>query len=166
MDNYSDLIKISSVETIKKINTKIGSSRIRKLIIDGRFDEANQFLLEPFNISGRVEHGDKVGRDLGYPTANIKICNSYPINGIFYVKAYFKNNEFNGIASIGTKPTFSGNKPLLEVYIFDFNKDIYGENLKVRFIKKIRDQIKFDNKEQLIKQMNDDYKRVKEIINN
>ena len=69
-------------------------------------------------------------------------------------------------ASIGTKPTFSGDKPLLETYIFDFNEDIYGENLKVRFIKKIRDQIKFDNKEQLIKQMNDDYKRVKEIINN
>ena len=109
-------------------------------------------------ISGKVTKGEQRGRLLGYPTANIDIYNSYPINGIFLVKIMLNNGDNHfGLASLGNKPTFSGQLNVLEVYIFDFNKDIYGTNIEISFLQKIRDQVKFQNQEELVKQMDNDY---------
>ena len=158
-------IEVKTISLVEASNKKISSTSIRKLLISGKVSEANSFLGKPFTIGGKVIDGEKLGRELGYPTANIEICKSYPINGIFLVEVLYKNSEkFYGLASIGNKPTFSGTNDVLEVYIFDFNTDIYGQTIEVVLLEKIRDQIKFNTKEELMNQMNEDHSLALNIL--
>ena len=151
-------IEVTIVNLIEISGKKISSTGIRKLLISGKISEANNLLGKPFSIQGKIIHGEKVGRELGYPTANIEIYKSYPINGIFLVEVLHGNSDkLYGLASIGNKPTFSGTNDVLEVFIFNFKLDIYGETIKVIFLEKIRDQIKFNTKEELIDQMKNDH---------
>jgi len=151
-------IEVTIVSLIEISGKKISSTSIRKLLISGKISEANNILGKPFSIQGKIIHGEKVGRELGYPTANIEIYKSYPINGIFLVEVLYENSDkLYGLASIGNKPTFSGTNDVLEVFIFNFKLDIYGETIKVIFLEKIRDQIKFNTKEELIGQMKNDH---------
>jgi riboflavin kinase/FMN adenylyltransferase len=151
-------IEVTIVNLIEISGKKISSTGIRKLLISGKISEANNLLGKPFSIQGKIIHGEKVGRALGYPTANIEIYKSYPINGIFLVEVLHGNSDkLYGLASIGNKPTFSGTNDVLEVFIFNFKLDIYGETIKVIFLEKIRDQIKFNTKEELIDQMKSDH---------
>jgi len=151
-------IEVTIVNLIEISGKKISSTDIRKLLILGKISEANNLLGKPFSIQGKIIHGEKVGRELGYPTANIEIYKSYPINGIFLVEVLHGNSDkLYGLASIGNKPTFSGTNDVLEVFIFNFKLDIYGETIKVIFLEKIRDQIKFNTKEELIYQMKNDH---------
>ena len=165
LQKYSELggYNLLSLDLVKISSDKISSRDIRILIKNGKIKEANQLLAVPFSLSGKVIHGEKRGRRLGYPTANIEIYKSYPINGIFLVNILFEDKKLFGLASWGNKPTFSGIDHVLEVNILDFESDIYGKQLKVIFIDKIRDQIKFDNQDELIKQMNKD-KKTAEIL--
>ena len=165
LQKYSELggYNLLSLDLVKISSDKISSRDIRILIKNGKIKEANQLLAVPFSLSGKVIHGEKRGRRLGYPTANIEIYKSYPINGIFLVNILFEDKKLFGLASWGNKPTFSGIDHVLEVNILDFESDIYGKQLKVIFIDKIRDQIKFDNQDELIKQMNKD-KKAAEIL--
>ncbi len=165
LQKYSELggYNLLSLDLVKISSDKISSRDIRILIKNGKIKEANQLLAVPFSLSGKVIHGEKRGRRLGYPTANIEIYKSYPINGIFLVNILFEDKKLFGLASWGNKPTFSGIDHVLEVNILDFESDIYGKQLKVIFIDKIRDQIKFDNQDELIKQMNED-KKAAEIL--
>jgi riboflavin kinase/FMN adenylyltransferase len=151
-------IEVTIVSLIEISGKKISSTSIRKLLISGKISEANNILGKPFSIQGKIIHGEKVGRELGYPTANIEIYKSYPINGIFLVEVLHENSDkLYGLASIGNKPTFSGTNDVLEVFIFNFKLDIYGETIKVIFLEKIRNQIKFNTKEELIDQMKNDH---------
>jgi riboflavin kinase / FMN adenylyltransferase len=151
-------IEVARVNLIEMSGKKISSTSIRELLISGKISEANNLLQKPFSIQGEIIHGEKVGRELGYPTANIEIYKSYPINGIFLVEVLHKNSEkLYGLASIGNKPTFSGTNDVLEIFIFNFKLDIYGETIKVIFLEKIRNQIKFNTKEELIDQMKNDH---------
>lgn len=165
LQKYSELggYNLLSLDLVKISSNKISSRDIRILIKNGKIKEANQLLAVPFSLSGKVIHGEKRGRRLGYPTANIEIYKSYPINGIFLVNILFEDKKLFGLASWGNKPTFSGIDHVLEVNILDFESDIYGKQLKVIFIDKIRDQIKFDNQDELIEQMNKD-KKTAEIL--
>ena len=165
LQKYSELggYNLLSLDLVKISSDKISSRDIRILIKNGKIKEANQILAVPFSLSGKVIHGEKRGRRLGYPTANIEIYKSYPINGIFLVNILFEDKKLFGLASWGNKPTFSGIDHVLEVNILDFKSDIYGKQLKVIFIDKIRDQIKFDNQDELIEQMNKD-KKTAEIL--
>ena len=165
LQKYSELggYNLLSLDLVKISSDKISSRDIRILIKNGKIKEANQLLAVPFSLSGKVIHGEKRGRRLGYPTANIEIYKSYPINGIFLVNILFEDKKLFGLASWGNKPTFSGIDHVLEVNILDFESDIYGKQLKVIFIDKIRDQIKFDNQDELIEQMNKD-KKTAEIL--
>lgn len=165
LQKYSELggYSLLSLDLVKISSDKISSRDIRILIKNGKIKEANQLLAVPFSLSGKVIHGEKRGRRLGYPTANIEIYKSYPINGIFLVNILFEDKKLFGLASWGNKPTFSGIDHVLEVNILDFESDIYGKQLKVIFIDKIRDQIKFDNQDELIEQMNKD-KKTAEIL--
>jgi len=154
---------------LKKVFTPdtpvVSSSHIRELIVSGDFRSANKLLKNPISITGKVIHGEKRGKDLGYPTANINICDFYPINGIFLVEVLIKGYlHRHGLASWGNKPTFSGTENTLEVYIFNFDEDIYDEEIKIVFLDKLRDQIKFESKEELVKQMNDDHKNALVIL--
>ena len=166
LQKYSELggYNLLSLDLVKISSDKISSRDIRILIKNGKIKEANQLLAVPFSLSGKVIHGEKRGRRLGYPTANIEIYKSYPINGIFLVNILFEDKKLFGLASWGNKPTFSGIDHVLEVNILDFESDIYGKQLKVIFIDKIRDQIKFSNQNELIEQMNNDKKTAKNLL--
>ena len=120
-------------------------------------------------MSGRIVIGEKLGRSLGYPTANVNIQRlQSAIMGIFAVRVYGVTSEpLDAVASLGTRPTFyEGKKPLLEVHIFDFNQEIYGQYIHVDFISKIRDEAKFDNAQDLIMQMDNDATKARKILLN
>ena len=109
-------------------------------------------------MSGRVAHGEKLGRQLGYPTANIHIHRkATPLQGIFVVEVFGLEGEpLPGVASVGTRPTVDGKKVVLEVYLFDFDQDIYGKHLQVSFLHKLRDEVKYSTLEALTKQIEQD----------
>ena len=155
-DNHD--LEVKTINLVEISGKKISSTSIRTLLTSGKVSEANAHLNKPFAMTGSIVHGEKLGRELGYPTANIEIYKSYPINGIFLVEVLRKNSKkLYGLASIGNKPTFSGINDILEVFIFNFDLDIYGETIKVIFLEKIRDQIKFNTKEELVDQMKNDH---------
>ena len=163
MDNGH--FKLSKIDLLKSSKIKISSSFIRNLLIKGGFEIANSLLHKPFKLSGKVVHGEKLGRSLGYPTANVEICNSYPINGIFLVEVNLGSHKnLYGLASIGNKPTFSGKNDLLEVFILNFNSNLYGQKIEIMFLEKIRNQIKFKNTQMLVEKMNEDTEYAVKLI--
>ncbi|MBH44834.1 MAG: bifunctional riboflavin kinase/FMN adenylyltransferase [Gammaproteobacteria bacterium] len=166
LQNYKKMINIIKIESLLENQKKISSTLIRKALTKGLIEEANNMIGRPYSISGRVTQGEKRGRELGYPTANIDIYKSYAISGIFLVKVLMENNQkYHGLASFGNKPTFSGKNTVLEVYIFNFDENIYDKNIEIIFFKKLRDQIKFENTKNLKDQMDLDYENALEIIN-
>jgi riboflavin kinase/FMN adenylyltransferase len=135
----------------------VSSSAIRMALAEGQIDEATRMLDGPWFVTGEVIHGRKLGRDLGYPTANIRLSASCGLrHGIYAVRVGRGTERFNGVASFGRRPTFDNGAPLLEVFLFDFSGDLYGQTLDVAFIAFIRNELKFDGIEPLIVQMNDD----------
>ena len=146
----------------------ISSTTIRQSVLDGKIETANKLLGYQFFFSGLVVHGNKLGRQLGYPTANLKIENEekiIPGNGIYAVYAEVVNNELleenkpillKGMMSIGFRPTVDGKQRVIEVNIFDFADDIYDKQLKVYVKKYLREEVKFDGLESLVKQIDQD----------
>ena len=134
----------------------VSSSRIRLALEEGDIDTATHFLGRPYSLCGRVVSGDKLGRVLGYPTANIDIDSNeklVPAHGIYAVIVEHESERLKGVLYIGNRPTIDGSRLAIEVNIFDFNKDIYGENLKVNLVAAVRKDAKFDDLETLKKQM-------------
>ena len=122
---------------------RVSSSAIRAALAAGDFGLAEQLLGHPYTLSGRVAHGAKLGRELGFPTANIVLRHPSPLSGIYVVDA---GERGPGVASVGRRPTVNPVEvPLLEVHLFGETRDLYGEHLKVRFLKKLRDERKFDD---------------------
>ncbi len=136
---------------------RISSSRIRKLLNQGNINEAKECLGRDYMLSGTVVPGEKLGRKLGYPTANIKLEHNYPLDGVYLTRTVIDKKNYMSLASIGNKPTFNGSEKILEVFILNFHDDIYGKNIEVYFLEEIRKQIKFNNEDELIKQMNEDH---------
>ena len=135
----------------------ISSSVIRMALAEGQIAEATAMLGGPWFVSGEVIHGEKRGRDLGYPTANIRLPISCGLkHGIYAVRVGRGPERFDGVASFGRRPTFDNGAPLLEVFLFDFKGDLYGATLDVAFIAFIRDELKFEGIEPLVRQMDDD----------
>jgi riboflavin kinase/FMN adenylyltransferase len=135
----------------------VSSSAIRMALAEGQIDEATAMLGGPWFVSGEVIHGEKRGRDLGYPTANIRLDKNCALkHGIYAVRVGRGTERLNGVASYGRRPTFDNGAPLLEVFLFDFKGDLYGVSLDVAFIAFIRDEVKFDGIEALVRQMDDD----------
>ncbi|MBR1223997.1 MULTISPECIES: bifunctional riboflavin kinase/FAD synthetase [unclassified Bradyrhizobium] len=139
----------------------VSSSAIRMALAEGQIDDATAMLGGPWFATGEVIHGEKRGRDLGYPTANIRLDKNCALkHGIYAVRVgRGQGNDqvrLNGVASYGRRPTFDNGAPLLEVFLFDFKGDLYGAVLDVAFIAFIRDELKFDGIEALIRQMDDD----------
>ena len=130
---------------------RVSSTAIREALAQGQLVEAARLLGRPYSISGKVVHGDKLARELGYPTANIHMLHDRPpLFGIYAVKleglAEDNGADLPGVASLGVRPTVKQNgKPTLEVHLFDFNGDIYGKHVRVKFMHKIRDEMKFDS---------------------
>lgn len=150
-----------NVNVIKhiKINDKtVSSSYIRDLIKLGEIEEANKCLGHYFSLEGYVTEGEKIGRELGFPTANIKIDENLirPNFGVYLTRIKIADNYFIGVTNIGFNPTFKNRDFSIETFILDFNGNIYGKFIEIEFIKKIRDEIKFRNIEDLIQQINND----------
>jgi riboflavin kinase/FMN adenylyltransferase len=140
----------------------VSSTAIRNALGQGQIDEATALLGYPWFISGEVIHGEKRGRDLGYPTANIRLDPACGLkHGIYAVRIGHGAERFDGVASFGQRPTFDNGAPLLEVFLFDFKGDLYGSTLDVAFIAFLRDELKFDGIEPLIQQMEEDSRQAR-----
>lgn len=164
------LIQANIVDYVKTGNEKISSTIIRNHILNGEFEQVNELLSKNYSVKGNVIHGYKIGSsELGYPTANIELNFRYimPKEGVYLSYLIYEDQKYLSLTSIGTNPTVTDSDEIkLEVYILDFNKTIYGEYVEIEFIKFIRDQIKFDSKEELIDKMNEDLEFALEYNNN
>ena len=149
--NAFELFEIPEIDLNGK---RVSSTRIREGLKEGRIQEVNQFLGRPYTISGKVVEGDKRGRQMGFPTANIHMKHLRPaLTGVYAVKL----GNRNGVANLGVRPTIAGTpKLLLEVHLLNFNEDIYGQHVQVTFLEKIRDEMKFENINALIEQIKKD----------
>lgn len=162
LNKYSNKLgfELHVIDSVTYENEVVSSSRIRSLIHDGKISEANNMLLSPFMLKGTVTRGKQLGRKLGFPTANLKCNESFilPKNGVYYTIVEYKNNIYKGMTSIGVNPTvqFKSKNIFIETYILDFEKNIYGEELKLFFIKRMRDEIKFNSLEGLTQQLKND----------
>jgi riboflavin kinase/FMN adenylyltransferase len=160
-------IEISALLYKNKI--KISSTNIRKCLLENKIELAKILLGRPFSILGRVKYGNKIGEKLGYPTANISLHENIPLNnGVYAVKVACPfNKNFTGICNIGIKPSFVNLKKnrLLEVYLFNFNKNLYEKKIEVFLYKKIRDEYFFSSIKKLKKQIQTDVNIVKKYFN-
>lgn len=138
----------------------VSSTKIRNAITGGRMEDTRQMLGRDYSLRGTVVHGNKLGRTLGYPTANIQPLEKeqiVPALGIYAIRAIHYGHQYNGMLSIGYNPTVTDKKELrIEANLFDFDKDIYGDTLEIFFLKKLRDEQKFDSLEALKEQLHKD----------
>lgn len=143
---------VEAIQSVIVDGLRVSSSAVRAALAEGRLEDADRLLGRPYSIDGRVVHGDKVGRQLGFATANIRVKHDRPpLLGVFAVEVLMTTpgsgeRKFKGVANLGVRPSLNqAPKPLLEVHLFDFAGDIYGQHLNVRFLHKLRDEMKFPN---------------------
>jgi riboflavin kinase/FMN adenylyltransferase len=158
-----------SLPTVEIAGERASSTAVRQALAAGELAHAAKLLGRPYSISGRVEHGDKLGRDIGFPTANIQLKhNRPPLMGIFAVQVSGLNGTpLPGVASLGKRPTVKNPDaaPVLEVHLFDFNADIYGRRLRVDFLHKLRDEAKYPDLDTLVAQIGLDVDNAKHYLN-
>ena len=145
---------------------RVSSTAIREALWDGELDRATALLGRPYRMSGKVVLGEKIGRKLGYPTANVDLRRKQSaVMGIFAVRVHgVDGGPRDAVASVGSRPTFNGTVPILEVHIFDFDADIYGKYISVDFIGRLRSQVKYDDVSELVAQMHRDADNAKSIL--
>lgn len=149
-------------------NVVVSSSKIRNALQEGDVPSADHFLGRNYSVSGLIVKGKQLGRTIGFPTANIQvreIAKLIPSDGVYAVKVYYKDDIFGGMLNIGNRPTVDGTYQTIEVNIFDFDQEIYGENLKVEFLQKIRNEKKFNGLDELKAQIAKDKITCKGILN-
>lgn len=160
--------RVTKVDPVRMDGQVISSTLVRSYIDRGKLREASKFLGRPFSILGTVVKGSKRGRLIGYPTANIDPHHeAIPPSGVYGVRVRLNNGEFFGILNIGTRPTFAVDHPLeptIEVHIFDFDLKIYGKDIEIIFLEKLRDERKFATKEELIEQIKIDEAKVRKEL--
>jgi riboflavin kinase/FMN adenylyltransferase len=185
-DHHFGKGRTGNIELLKKIGAKenfivtaanpflidgevVSSTKIRNAVSQGDIAKANKLLGRNYSFGGVVVGGDKRGRELGFPTANIKLSSQdklLPASGIYAVRFYVKNENHIGLLSIGNRPTFYNEGELVtEVYIYDFNQEIYGEDVIVELVERLRGEEKFNSAEDLINQMNKDKENGLKIFN-
>jgi riboflavin kinase/FMN adenylyltransferase len=145
----------------------ISSTRVREALLQANIDLANTFLGYPFFITGKVIRGDQIGRQIGYPTANIMVEEKYkliPDDGIFAVKVQLQGTEYKGMAYIGSRPTINGMTRNIEVNLFDFNKEIYNETIRMEFFHFVRGDAKFNGLDELKAQIAKDKLEVTRLL--
>ena len=160
---------ISLVEAVLTDGMQTSSTDIRNHLLAGQMQEANKILGYQYTVSGRVVGGQQLGRRIGYPTANIEVEEPYkliPPDGVYAVKVRVEGKEYGGMLNIGFRPTVSHNidHRSLEVHIFDFNHDIYSEEVELEFIQRVRDEQKFANVDDLIAQLKKDEETIRAIV--
>ncbi len=154
--------EVRDTQTFSDQSGRISSSRIRQALTEGKMNHAQNLLGHPFTISGRVIHGKKLGRQLGFPTANIRIGRSIsPLRGVFAIHA---EGIGNGVANVGTRPTIDGKGFLIEAHFLNINRNLYGQRLKIEWLKKLRSEQKFESLKALTQQISKDIVAAKEYF--
>jgi len=163
---HARTFSVEGMRTIAVSGERASSTAIREALAAGDLTRAEALLGRPYSLSGRVAHGDKLGRNLGFPTANIALRQRPALSGIFAVRVYgLGNGVHSGVASLGVRPTIKENaKPLLEVFVFDFDETIYGRRVTVEFLHKLRDEEKYDDLDALTHQIRADVAQAREFF--
>jgi len=149
-------LRVHSIPSVKKHGKTVSSSLIRNLLQKGEIEEANEFLGKSYEIRGKVIKGEARGKTIGFPTANIQTENEIAPPGVFITSTRIGSRTYPSLTNIGVRPTFSQKELCIESYIINFNKNLYGEKIRINFLKKIRDEIKFRNPRNLSLQIEKD----------
>lgn len=171
MDQYArGKLSYTVIDKVTFENEKVSSTRIRELLDQGQPNQANELLGRSYTLTGHVVKGYQRGREIGYPTANLEIDESraIPKVGIYAVTAIVQGQNYDGMASIGYNPTFEEKheQPIIEVHLFNFESDIYGESMQVSFCSYIRDELAFDGVDELTQELKEDERKAKEALKN
>jgi len=160
-----------TVETVSAVGDESGvvsSTEIRKLVNVGKVDEAARLMGHPYRLQGLVGHGDQRGRGIGFPTANLDYAREkvMPAGGIYACWAYLRSERYKAAVNLGTNPTFTPDKQTLnvEAYLLDFDRDIYGEMMQLEFAARLRDELKFNSVDALIKQIQEDVDQTRQLL--
>lgn len=157
---------VEQVPSVVVGGVRVSSTAIRAALREGDMATASTLLGRPYRMSGKVIRGEQMGRKLGFPTANVDLRRRQSaVMGIFAVRVSgLGHTSLDGVASVGTRPTFDGTKPILEVYLFDFSEDIYGRYIEVDFIARLREQKRFESVDDLVVQMHIDAENARTIL--
>jgi riboflavin kinase/FMN adenylyltransferase len=157
---------VEKVPSVVVAGVRVSSTAIREALLAGDMQTANRLLGRPYRMSGKIVRGEQLGRQLGYPTANVDLRRKQSaVAGIYAVQVSgLRNAPLDAVASVGTRPTFGDGKPLLEVHIFDFDEDIYGEYISVDFIARLRSEEKYDSVDALVAQMHRDADNARSVL--
>ncbi len=156
---------VENTDSFEVDKERVSSTAVRNALAQGNLSIAEKLLGRSYSMSGRVIHGDKQGRTINFPTANIPIKRLHsPVQGVFAVKIKLDDMELLGVANVGNRPTVDGKEMLIEVHIFEFSKDVYGKNVEVIFCKKLREEKKFDSFEIMRQQIEKDAEQAKEYF--
>ncbi len=141
-----DDVEVVQSDSVMVDEQRVSSTIIRKYLNQGDFVTVKQMLGRDFNLLGRVAHGKKIGRTIGYPTINIELKGgAFPLHGIYVVEIKISGKLYPAVASVGFNPSVGGNAKRIEVYVLDFNQDVYGQSVEVLFYKKLRNEVEFDS---------------------
>jgi riboflavin kinase/FMN adenylyltransferase len=156
---------VGVVDAVKVGDTAVSSSLVRDLVSNGRVDETPRYLGRFYSIEGNVVHGESRGRALGFPTANIDTVNELlPAFGVYAVRTVVGGRTIDGVASLGVRPTFGDGPVSIEVFLFDYEGDLYGKHLEMSFIKRLRGEEKFPDADALVGQMHKDVEQAKSVL--
>lgn len=158
--------EVHQVSSVRTHSRRVSSTAVREALAEGHMSLAQQLLGRPYSMSGKVIRGKNVGRKLGFPTANVNLQRRQSaVMGIFAVRVRgLAKDPLDAVASVGTRPTFEGTKPILEVHIFDFDEDIYGRYIHVDFIERLRDERRFASADALVEQMHRDSQQARDVL--
>ena len=167
LEKFSSLYsyKVQIIEEVKIQEERVSSTTIRDFIHQGNLEKANLFLGRPYCLSGKVIHGHGRGKGLGFPTANIKAGRKLiPKYGVYLSKIHLQDKIYNGVANIGLRPTYGESIPTVEVFIFNFQSNLYQEFLEIELMKRLRDEISFPNDSCLIQQIKKDVTEAHRVL--
>ncbi|MGL4476049.1 MAG: bifunctional riboflavin kinase/FAD synthetase [Shewanella sp.] len=159
---------VESTQTFMVGSHRVSSTEVRQQLALGHMEQARRLLGHPYIICGRVAHGQKIGRTIGFPTANIALKRQVvPVRGVFAVRVFWPDSDiYEGVANIGFRPTVNGQQCQLEVHLFDFNESLYGKSIEVELVAKLRDEQPFDSLEALKKQILNDADKARALFSN
>ncbi len=160
--------EVKEIKAVEVGETSVSSTKIRNAVMEGNVELATQYMNHPFQITGEIVHGKKLGRTIGFPTANVAVdltTKLLPKIGVYSAKVWHNHCKYNGVVNIGVKPTVSGENVItVEVFIFDFDQEIYGDILRLECIERLRDEQKFDSLDSLKIQLNKDVEMAKNSL--
>jgi riboflavin kinase/FMN adenylyltransferase len=163
---HASTFSVEGMSTVCVDGERVSSTAVREALAAGELERAGALLGRPYTLSGRVAHGDKRGRDLGFPTANVPLRRKPALTGIFAVRVHgLAPAPLTGVASLGVRPTVKeGAPPLLEVFLFDFDQSIYGRRITVEFVHKLRDEARYPDLDSMTRQIRADVAQARELL--